>query len=97
MLTKRDKAFFLKRLPILLMQLPLCAFMVVLIHLLGPLLPKVRIVKCPSCGSSDFIPIGHELPLSRATEEADHGDFGGQVAFEDAPNWECRNCRTQFS
>jgi hypothetical protein len=92
-----QRRLFLKRLPILLLRLVMGSILVGLILGLGIPFPKVRIVKCPACKSTDFIPIGHGLPLSQAIEKANRGDFGGRVAFKDAPNWECRNCRTQFS
>lgn len=53
---------------------------------------------CPSCGSSDTIPIRYGFPGPEMFEKADRGEIalGGCVIMPDNPTRRCRACHTAF-
>jgi len=53
---------------------------------------------CPSCHSTNVLPIVWGLPANNAMEAAKRRKvvFGGCVIDDDPPRWHCENCGLDF-
>ena len=49
---------------------------------------------CPTCGSTDAVPILYGYPTNEAFEASERGEFvlGGCVVGEESPDFECSGC-----
>jgi len=50
--------------------------------------------ECPSCGSSDVVPIVYGMPDAELAEASNKGEveLGGCVIMVDDPKWRCKAC-----
>ena len=56
-------------------------------------------IKCPYCGSSNYIPIVYGYPTHEAFEKADRGELilAGCCIFEkNPPRHSCKNCHREY-
>ena len=56
-------------------------------------------IKCPYCGSPNYIPIVYGFPTSEAFEKADRGELilaGCCIFEENPPTHSCKNCHREY-
>jgi hypothetical protein len=53
---------------------------------------------CPSCGSTEVVPIAYGLPGPELMERAERGEvaLGGCLVSGNDPRWQCRSCGLHF-